>query len=96
MFAGANRVGDQYEDEFKAIENVEIRTYDERVYAFAGGQAACATSLLDADVWLVRSGKRIFFRRVRVSWMLEKIGGAWRAVHVHYSLPVGEPLSKME
>lgn len=95
-FVGAVDVRDQYGREFDAIRVVDLRLYDERVQIFAGGRAACVTALLDADLELVQSGKLVCFRRVRSTWVLQKSAGEWRALHVHYSLPVGEPLSSME
>ncbi len=95
-FVGSTDVRDQYAREFDAIRCVDLSMYEERVQIFAGGEAACATALLNADLALVQSGKLVCFRRVRATWVLENSANGWRALHVHYSLPVGEPLSAMQ
>ena len=75
---------------FAAIRGARMRLHDERVLVLAGGQAACVTALLDSDLTLARDGSQVSYRGGRVSWVLEKVGDAWRVVHAHYSLPVGE------
>jgi len=85
-----------YADEYAAIIGPKIRGYDPFVCIAPGGQAACAAAHIDATLTLRRTGRTVAFLRTRVTWALEKHEAAWKAVHVHYSIPVGVPLRMMD
>jgi amino acid adenylation domain-containing protein len=92
MHVGADAIGEHLERDFLASRDLVVRAYDERVSVLAGGRTACATALLDGEMTLVRNGRRVSFRRARMTWVLERSGDTWRAVHLHASLAIGEPV----
>ncbi|MDI1476289.1 non-ribosomal peptide synthetase/type I polyketide synthase [Polyangium sp. y55x31] len=95
-YVGAKVYGEHLERQFHVLQDLRKRMYDDRVVVFAGGRAACAMATFDSEFTHAKTGRRIFLRQVRMSWFLERSGDSWRAVHVHCSLPVGEPLYEME
>ncbi|WP_434428218.1 thioesterase domain-containing protein [Nannocystis pusilla] len=95
-FRGFASIREQYAREFEAMIDATVGLYDAFVRVAPGGRSAFVTGLVDSDLKLRRSGRTIRFSRVRLTAVLEKAGADWRVVHVHYSLPVGVPLSMMD
>ncbi|WP_170136186.1 non-ribosomal peptide synthetase/type I polyketide synthase [Nannocystis exedens] len=95
-FRGFAAIREQYAREFEAMIDATVGLYEEFVRIAPGGRSAFLTGLVDSELKLRRSGRPIRFARVRLTAVLEKHGADWRVVHVHYSLPVGVPLSMMD
>jgi acyl transferase domain-containing protein/thioesterase domain-containing protein/acyl carrier protein len=96
IHVGADAAAEHLERQFQAFRDLRKQMHDARVKVFAGGRSAYATAFFNSELTLVKSGRRISLRHVRVTWVLERTGDTWRAVHIHSSLPVGEPLYDME
>ena len=93
---GFEAIHKTYGAEYQAISDPQMKMYDPFVRIAPGGQAACVAALIDATLLLRRSRRPVSFPRTRVTWVFERHGGAWKVVHVHYSIPVGTPLRAME
>jgi acyl transferase domain-containing protein/thioesterase domain-containing protein/acyl carrier protein len=91
IIAGSGPIQERLARGFAVLKGARVRLHDENVLILAGGQAACVTTLFDSDLTLVRDGRLVSYRNLRVTWVLEKQGDVWRVVHAHYSVPVGEP-----
>ena len=93
---GFEAIRTTYGTEYQAITEPRVRMYDPFVRIAPGGQAACVAALIYASLLLRHSRRPVSFPRTRVTWALERHGGLWKVVHVHYSIPVGVPLHAME
>ena len=74
------------EKQCKAMESQKTTVRDLRVKMLAGGKAAVATYLLDAEG--KSSGETYAIKGMRVSAVLEKRQGKWLLVSSHGSVPV--------
>jgi thioesterase domain-containing protein/ketosteroid isomerase-like protein len=84
-----------YSRKIPGLLDARIHVHEWHVIVSSGGKTACAIGRLDSDQTFIQGQRRVSYRGVRVSLVLERQADSWCVLHSHYSLPVGGQLETL-
>lgn len=89
---GSEAIRRYYVQRMASLLELRAQATDVKINVFAGGNAATITAKLESDQLHVKDRRRVTYRNVRLSLIMEQRPEGWRVVHMHGSLPVGESI----
>ncbi|MBK9264654.1 MAG: amino acid adenylation domain-containing protein [Polyangiaceae bacterium] len=90
ILEGSMSIRAHYERKMASLVDLRACVRDAKVLVFAGGRAATITARFDSEQTSAQDERQAIYHDTRLSLVLEKHEGAWRVIHMHCSLPVGE------
>lgn len=95
IVAGRDEIQQCYARCLGGIRYGRTRISNECIRFLDGGNMACATAEIDAEVIRAVDERKTTYRNIRATWVLVKQRAGWRALQVHYSVPVVDLLEEM-
>jgi len=96
IIEGSKTITKHYTRKMASLVELRAQVREAKFFVFAGGRAASITARLDSDQLFAEGMRRVTYRDTRLTLVLEKHEGTWRAVNLHYSLPVGGPVETLD